>query len=182
MLRTAGEGTADWWHQAHAKAIADADNAYQRGRQVYEAAIRTGQQVAAQTPSQVSRLGRAGNAAVRAAGNAISLDQADKLEALTEAAFGAGSGGFQDRYRQRFALQQQADADARNEFPELYKWSDRAGAVGALLALDSPAAFAPELRASCPEAPRWLRRFKGSNRRALSRRDTADWRPGSAER
>jgi hypothetical protein len=142
ILRRAEEGGSDLWHKARAQAVAGAQDAYQRGRQAYDDAIRAGQDVVARTPSEVAQLGRATNAAVRGTGNAISLNQADKLEALTEAGLGAGQGDFGQRYQQRLALQRQTDADLQREFPNLYKWSGRAGAVGAILAMDSPAVAA----------------------------------------
>jgi hypothetical protein len=142
ILRRAEQGGSDLWQKARAQAVANAQDAYQRGRQAYEDAIRAGQDVVARTPNEVARLGRATNAAVRGAGNAISLNQADKLEAATEAALGAGQGDFGQRYQQRLALQHQTDADLQREFPNLYKWSGRAGALGAIVALDTPAAAA----------------------------------------
>ena len=95
----------------------------------------TEQDVVARTPSEVARLGRAANAAVRGVANSASLGMADPLEAGTEALVGmGGSGNFQQRYQRQLTLQHQQDVDAQREFPELYKWSDRAGAVGGMLA------------------------------------------------
>jgi hypothetical protein len=139
-LRSAEEGGSDLWHRLRAQSVAGAQEAYQNGREAYAKAIRAGQNVMAQTPSQVARLGRGANAAVRAAGNAISMNQADKLEAATEVLLGAGgTGNMQQRYQKRLALQRRADADAQREFPGLYKWSGRAGDVAGILAMDSPA-------------------------------------------
>jgi hypothetical protein len=138
ILRTAEEGGSELWYKLRAQAVANTHQAYERGRQVYDDAVRTGRQVVAQTPSEVARLGRAANAVVRSAGNRISLDQADKLEALTEASLGAGQGDFGQRYNQRLALQRQADADAQREFPNLYKWSGDAADLAGILAMDSP--------------------------------------------
>ena len=138
LLRTAGEGASDWWYKTRNAMAADAANAYRRGQQIYEDGIGSGQNIVAQTPAQVARLGRGVNAAVRSAGNAVSLNQVNKLEAVTEAALGAGTGNFQNRYDQRLAAQEQADANAKREFPELFKWSGRAGAIGGILALDAP--------------------------------------------
>jgi hypothetical protein len=135
FLRSAEEGGSDLWHKARARAAAGAQDAYQRGRQIYEEAVRTGQDVVARTPSEVARLGRGGNAAVRGFANSASLGFADPLEAGTEALFGmGGSGDFQQRYQNQLTLQRQDDADAQREFPDLYKWSGRAGALGGMIA------------------------------------------------
>ena len=135
FLRSAEEGSSDLWHKVRAQAVAGTRDAYQRGRQVYDDAVRTGQDVVARTPTEVARLGRAANAAARGFANSASLGAADPLEAGTEALAGmGGAGDFQQRYQNQLALQQQADADARREFPDLYKWSGRAGAVGGMLA------------------------------------------------
>lgn len=144
---TAFEDEKRRWYAARNRAVANAKNAYERGRQAYGDAIRTGRDVVARTPQEVRALGeaaktglRAGNAGARAAGNAISLGYADNLEAGSEAAFGlGGTGGFGERYQKRLALQHQADAQAAQEFPGIYKWSGRAGAVGGILAADTPA-------------------------------------------
>jgi hypothetical protein len=81
------------------------------------------------------------NAGVRAAGNAASFNQADNLEAGTEALLGAGgSGNFQQRYQNRLALQHQADAESAREFPEIYKWGGRAADAAGIMAMDSPLA------------------------------------------
>ena len=146
-FRSAEEDGADLWHKLRAQAVANTQNAYQRGRQVYDDAVRTGRAVVAQTPSQVARLGRAANAVARAAGNGASLGAADNLEAGTEALVGmGGSGSLGQRYQRQLALQHQADADAQREFPNLYKWSGRAGMVGGMLAADSPAVAAGAAR------------------------------------
>jgi hypothetical protein len=143
FLRSAEEGGSDLWHKLRAQAAAGTRDDYQRGRQVYDDAVRTGQDVVARTPTEVAHVGRAANAAVRAAGNGASLGAADVLEAGTEALFGmGGSGGFRQRYQRQLALQRQADADAQREFPNLYKWGGRAGALAGILALDGPAAAA----------------------------------------
>jgi len=73
FLRGAEEGGSDLWHKLRAQAVAGTDDAYQRGRQVYDEAVRTGQDVVARTPTEVARLGRAGNAAVRGIANSASL-------------------------------------------------------------------------------------------------------------
>src|SRR5690242_8449454 len=100
FLRTAEEGGSDLWHKLRAQAVAGTRDAYQRGRQVYDEAVRTGQDAVARTPTEVARLGRAGNAAVRGIANSASLGLADPLEAGTEALAGmGGSGNFQQRYQ-----------------------------------------------------------------------------------
>ena len=148
LLRTAEEGGSELWHKLRAQAVAGANQAYQRGRQAYADAVRTGQDVVAKTPSQMARLGRTANAAVRAAANSASLGAADRLEAGTEALLGmGGAGNLRQRYNRQLVLQHQADADAQREFPNLYKWSGRAGAVGGILALDEPVAAAGLARA-----------------------------------
>jgi hypothetical protein len=135
FLRSAEEGGSDLWHKVRAHTVAGTRDAYQRGRQLYDNAIRTGQDVVARTPSEVARVGRAANAAVRGAANSASLGFADPLEAGTEALVGmGGSGNFRQRYQNQLALQHQDDADAQREFPDLYKWSGRAGALGGMLA------------------------------------------------
>ena len=88
FLRSAEEGGSDLWHKVRAQAAAGSQDAYQRGRQVYDEAVRTGRDVVARTPSEVARLGRAANASVRGFGNAASLGAADPLEAGTEALVG----------------------------------------------------------------------------------------------
>src|SRR5579871_1838487 len=114
ILRTAGEGASDRWHQARAKAVADAENAYQRGRQAYADAIQLGSDVVARISSEVARAGRAANAAIRVAANAASLGMADRMGAGTEALFGmGGSGNLQQRFDHQLTLQHQAKADAR---------------------------------------------------------------------
>jgi hypothetical protein len=135
ILRSAEEGGSELWHKLRAQAVAGTQDAYQRGRQVYDDAVRTGQNVVARTPSEVARVGRAANAAVRGFGNSASLGAADPLEAGTEALVGmGGSGDLRQRYQNQLALQHQADAVAQREFPDLYKWSGRAGALGAMVA------------------------------------------------
>jgi hypothetical protein len=135
FLRSAEEGGSDLWHKLRAQAAAGTQDAYQRGRQVYDEAVRTGRDVVARTPSEVARVGRAANATVRGAANSASLGLADPLEAGTEALVGmGGSGNFQQRYQNQLALQHQDDAEAQREFPELYKWSGRAGALGGMIA------------------------------------------------
>jgi hypothetical protein len=142
-LEEGAEEAGKRWQAARNQVVSDAENAYQRGRQIYADAIQAGRDVVARTPQEVRALGaantglRAANAGVRAAANAASLGATDNLEAGTEALFGLGGpGGFQDRYDHQLALQHQADAQAAQEFPELYKWSGRAGAVAGILAAD----------------------------------------------
>ncbi|HEY3949361.1 hypothetical protein [Phenylobacterium sp.] len=145
-LASAAEDEKKRWYQARNEAIANAQNLYERGRQAYADAIRTGQDVLARTPQEVTALGSAiktgagaANAGVRAAGNAISLGSADNLEAGTEALFGmGGSGDFGQRYQRQLALQHQADAQAAQDLPEIYKWGGRAGAVAGILGAAEP--------------------------------------------
>lgn len=135
ILRSAEEGGSDLWHKLRAQAVAGNQHAYERGRQVYEEAVRNGKDVVARTSSEVARLGRGANAAVRAFANSASLGVADPLEAGSEAFVGLGGlGNFRQRYQNQLALQHQADADAQREFPDLYKWSGRAGALGGIVA------------------------------------------------
>jgi hypothetical protein len=142
-LESEAEGVKKRWYTARNQAVADAEDAYQRGREIFANGIKTGQNVIARTPQEVRALGAAVNAGVRAAGNVVSLGAADNLEAGTEALFGlGGSGGFRQRYDHQLALQHQADAEAARDFPGIYKWSGRAGAVGGILAADAvPVAF-----------------------------------------
>lgn len=134
VLRTAAEGGSELWHKLRSQSAAGANDAYERGRQAYADAVRTGQEVVARTPSEVARLGRGVNAAVRGFANSASLGATDPLEAGTEAIVGMGGpGNIQQRYERQLALQHQADADAQREFPELYKWSGRAGALAGMI-------------------------------------------------
>lgn len=147
MLRTAGEGASNWWHKTRNAMVADADNAYRRGRQVYEDGLRSGQNIAAQTTAQVARLGRGADAAARAFGNGATFGAPDYLEAGTEALVGLGGpGGLRQRFNHQLALQKQADAAAQKEFPELFRNAGRVGAVGGIIALDAPIAAAGAAR------------------------------------
>ena len=118
-LESEAEDVKKRWYAARNQAVADAEDAYQRGRQIFADGIRTGQNVVARTPSEVRALGAAANAGVRAVANGASLGVADNLEAGTEALFGLGGpGGLRQRYDNQLALQHQADAQAAQDYPE----------------------------------------------------------------
>jgi hypothetical protein len=129
------------WHAARAQAVATAQADYERGRQVYADAIRTGRNVLARTPQEVRALGGAANALVRSTGNAVSLGTADNLEAGTEALFGlGGAGDFGQRYHKQLDLQHAADRQAAQDHPFATGAGDVLGTVGGILAADAPAA------------------------------------------
>src|SRR5438876_9655414 len=67
FLGSAIEDERKHWHKTRARAVADAEAAYERGRQVYADAIRTGRKVVARTPQEVRALGGSVNAGVRSA-------------------------------------------------------------------------------------------------------------------
>jgi hypothetical protein len=127
------------WYAARNQAVADAQNAYERGRQIYANAIRTGQDVVARTPHEVRALGSAANAGVRSFSNAATFGVADKLEAATSALFGAGGpGDFGQRYDNELAQQYALNQQGLHDHPIASKTGEVAGAIGGILAADSP--------------------------------------------
>jgi len=139
-LEAAADEARRRWFAARAQAVAGARDAYERGRQVYRDAIRTGQNVVARTPQEVRNLGSSVNAGVRGAGNAVSLGLADNAEAASEAVFGmGGKGGFAQRYRNQLALQHAADKQDERDHPFATGAGNVLGTVGAILTADTPA-------------------------------------------
>jgi hypothetical protein len=65
FLGSAVEDEKRRWYAARDRAAADAEAAYQRGRQIYGDAIRAGRNVVARTPQEVRALGGAVGAGVR---------------------------------------------------------------------------------------------------------------------
>jgi hypothetical protein len=141
LVESAIEEERKRWHGARAATVADADAAYQRGRQIYADAIRTGQNVLARTPQEVRALGGAVDAGVRSAGNAVSLGLADNADAATGALLGAGGpGGFGQRYHNQLAAQHDLDRQAAKDHPYATAAGNVLGTVGAILVGDEPAA------------------------------------------
>jgi hypothetical protein len=128
-------------YEARTRAVADGQAAYERGRQIYADAIRTGRNVVARTPQEVRALGGAVNAGVRSAANAASLGLADNLDAITGAAFGAGgSGNFAARYRNQLAEQHALDRQAAQDHRFATKTGNFLGTFGGIFAADAPVA------------------------------------------
>jgi hypothetical protein len=137
---SAADKAQQWWFAHRGQVAADAQNAYQRGRQIYADAIRTGQNVVARTPQEVRNLGAAANAFVRSSGNAVSLDYADNADAATAALFGGGgTGDFGDRYQTELAAQHTADRQNAQDHPWATGAGNLFGTVGGIFALDTPA-------------------------------------------
>jgi hypothetical protein len=129
------------WYEARARAVADGQAAYERGRQIYADAIRAGRNVVARTPQEVRALGGAVNAGMRSAGNAASLGLADNLDAITGAAFGGGgSGNFAARYRNQLAEQHALDRQAAQDHRFATKAGNFLGTFGGIFAADAPVA------------------------------------------
>jgi hypothetical protein len=152
FLESATKDVRKRWHDARARAVAEAEDDYQRGVQAYGDAIRTGQNVIARTPQEVRALGAtakaaarnaigAANAGVRSAGNAISLGLADNADAATGALVGRGGpGDFGQRYRNQLAEQYAADRQAAQEHPFATRTGEVLGTLGGIFAADAPAA------------------------------------------
>jgi len=141
FLESAIEDEKERWYKARARAAAGAQAAYERGRQVYGDAIRTGQNVVARTPQEVRALGGAVGAGVRSAGNAVSLGYADNADAATDALLGAGgSGDFSQRYQNELGVQYALDRQAAHDHPTATRVGDFLGTLGAVFAVDAPAA------------------------------------------
>lgn len=139
-LSSAADEARKRWHAARNKAVAEAQNDYERGRQAYADAIRAGRDVVAGTTQQVRNLGSSLNAGVRSMGNAVSLGLADNADAATGALLGAGgSGDFASRYHNELALQHAMDAQGARDHPVATQVGNVVGAVGGILAADSPA-------------------------------------------
>jgi len=140
LIGTAVEEEKNRWYAARAAAVADAEAAYRRGRQVYNDAIRTGANLMARTPQEVRALGGAINAGGRSAGNAVSLGYADNAEAATDALLGAGgSGNFAQRYRAEMAVQHDLDRRAAQDHPFATQAGNALGTAAAILSADEPA-------------------------------------------
>jgi len=140
FLGSAIEDEKRRWYAARDRAAADAEAAYQRGRQIYGDAIRAGRNVVARTPQEVRALGGAVGAGVRSAGNAVSLGYADNADAATDALLGAGgTGDFGQRYRNELAVQHNLDRQAAHDHPFATGVGNVAGTLGAIFAADTPA-------------------------------------------